>query len=264
MKLAFLTLTLLFGLAACSPLQEPTPSPFLGNSVSDLPYRIRTRSYPAIKKGIPYQATATYRYDSLNRLTRIDSAWSDRSFLYRYDNNRLVERLTVSVTTNDVFFRETFEYDSSGRLLRSLWTGNGAASENKYGYNKDGMIAEIQTNALTYTYKRLSAYYWQNGNIVAITYWNDKGEKQSEWSYQYDNQPNISALLSTSPNPDDAFSMNRNNIVVSTLERDYTGLIDLIVNPVRYTFTYDVNGLPVRRLVNYNERPEEFAYERKQ
>ena len=263
MKPAHILFGLLVSLAtACSFSQEPVP--FQGSSATASLHRIRQSSYPALLKGVTYRATATYHYDSLNRLTRIDSAWSDRSYLYKYANNRLAERLTVSVANGAVFFREMFEYDATGRLVRKLFTGNGTTIEYLYDYQPDGLMAGVQITLLSSTYKRSTSYYWENGNITRLTEWNSKGEKDSEWSYQHDNKPNILALLSVSPNPDDAFSMNRNNTVYTKLERDYSGLIDLAANPNRPTFIYNADGLLVKRLWNYDNRYEEFVYERKQ
>ena len=199
----------------------------------------------------------------MNRLTRIDSAWSDRSYLYKYANNRLAERLTISVANGAVFFRETFDCDAVGRLVRKLFTANGTATECLYAYHPDGLMAGVQTNSWSYTYKRSTSYYWKNGNIVGLAEWNDKGEKQSEWSCQYDNQPNSSALLLVSPSPDDAFSMSRNNVTVTKLDRYYTGLIDIGINPNRPTLIYNADGLLIERLRNYDNKYEEFTYERK-
>ncbi len=250
-------------LAGCLATSEPAP--FLKNSVSELPYRLKGRTYPAIRRGVRYQATATYHYDSLNRLVRQDSSWTDRTILYRYIGNRVVGRLTVSVANGAVFFRDTLIYTSTGQLLSSQQTANGSTSEYLYRYDKQGQLTEIITQALTYDYYyRRATYSWQNGNITNVTFWNRKGEKQSEWSYQYDNQANPLALLPASPNPDDPFALCRNNVVVSNLDRDYTGLIDLIANPVRITFTYNSTGLPTEKRFNYDDRTEVFTYESKQ
>lgn len=250
-----------FSTACTAPQEEPVPAQ--GNSAAASLYRIRQQSYPAFVKGVYYRATATYHYDSLNRLTRIDSVWLDRSYLYKYANNRLAERLTVSVANGAVFFRETFEYDAVGRLIRKLFTDNSFTTEYSYAYRPDGLMAGVQANSLSYADKQSTLYYWENGNIVGRSEWNDKGEKQSDWSYQYDNQPNISALLPVSPSPDDAFSTNRNNVTVTKLDRDCSGLIDIGINPNRPTIIYNADGLLVKRLWNYDNRYEEFGYERK-
>lgn len=115
-------------------------------------------------------------------------------------------------------------------------------------------MAGVQTNSRSYTYKRSTSHYWKNGNIVGLAEWNDKGEKQSEWPCQYDNQPNSSALLLVSPSPDDAFSMSRNNVTVTKLDRYYTGLIDIGINPNRPTLIYNADGLLIERLRNYDNK----------
>jgi len=49
--------------------------------------------------------------------------------------------------------------------------------------------------------------------------------------------------------------------VRSTLVRDYTGLIDLVANPVVILHTYTAEGLPQQKRYNYSGRTETFTYE---
>jgi hypothetical protein len=263
MKVFIVLTSFVFGLLACSSFEEPTP--FQGNSASELPYRIKTRVYPTVRKGITYRATATYHYDSLNRLTRIDSTMSDRSILYRYADNRLSERLTISTTDGRTFFRETFEYDAVGRLAQSLWrTGDGQSQlQKRYAQDPDGRISRIETKSLNYTFNRVATYEWENGNVRRELTSDETGKRLYEYSYQYDEQPNHLALPPISPDPDDPFAQTRNNLITDQLDRDYTGLIDPIVNPARYRLVYNAAGLPVLRSFNYFDQYEEFTYEPK-
>lgn len=256
-------IVLIASLIACQKGDFLPRAPFSAKAVTDLPFRVKSLAYPAYQKGVQYRATATYHYDGQNRLLRIDSLSQDRNVVYTYTNNQLTERLTTSTTDGAVFFRETFVYGPSGQLLSSLWTANGSTTEYRYTYDSAGHLSAKETNALSYKYKHTEQYRWENDNLVAMTDYDEKGQKRSEWSYTYDQQANYQALLPISPNPDDAFAQTRNNRVSTTLNRDYTGLIDLIANPVASQFSYNTNALPSRITTSYSDYYTELVYEDK-
>ena len=251
-------------LVACSGPQTSIPPAFTGKAASELPFRIKSHSYPAYRKGIQYRATALYRYDSQNRLIRIDSTGYGQSIAYQYTDNRLTERQTY--LNGKPIRRTRFLYNAKGKLEKSMEQNDGSPLEITYQYlfDDDGQLIEQATTYPSSTGNgRINRYTWQNGNVVAMVERDEKGYKRSEWSYAYDQQPNYRALLPVDPDPDQLRTYN--NKIITRLERDYTGLIDLCRNPHGTRYNYQSNGLTVRWEVNscslyYNE----IEYEAKQ
>jgi|GEM_PF-5976173 len=250
---------LLLLLSACEPA-ETLVRPFVQDDPSRLPYRIHTRTYPDYLNGRPVQYTAYYRYQPDGRLSRIDSAWRDRNMLYEYDNGRLVRRLTQLTRNDSLVFRETFEYGPEGRLARRFWTDHSTRIQYDYQYDAAGQLTEVRYRALTYAYEGSTRYSWRNGNIVASVGYDAGGQKQSEWSYEYDQHPNVNGLVRF--DPDDPFQFTSNNVILRRLDRDYTGLIDLAVNPLQHKLRYNGDQL-VERIETNMGTWLTYTYERK-
>ncbi|MCY7351376.1 MAG: hypothetical protein LH606_12030 [Cytophagaceae bacterium] len=254
MRLSTWVLLFMLG-AACRPDGPIFPVP---NDLSQVPFRIKTirqqASYASVK--LPNQDfTSVYRYDSLDRVVRIENYWSNRNLEYQYQGDRLATRLTYDF--GKLAFHETFEHDAQGKLTRLNWTGNGALHVKTFRYNADGRIEEVRLEALNSKYVAVNRYVWKDGNVVAINKFDGAGKPQSEWTFDYDSAINPLAL--TLADPDEPTS--RNNATRSTLKRDYTGLIDLAVNPVIIKHVLKANGLPLTKSYNYVKRLETFGYE---
>ena len=242
-------------LVACRRSEPVFPAP---NDLEQVPFRIKT-----IRKQVDYgnpnfrgqDFTTVYRYDSVGRVAFIEDAWWNRDLEYQYRGDKLVARLTYE--RDSLVFRETFEYDAQGKLTRLNWTGNGSRHVQTFRYNAEGRIEEVRFEALTYTYARVTRYVWKNGNAVAQYEFDGTGKPQSEWTTEYDSAPNPYALSPADPD----VPLSRNNPVRSTLTRDYTGLIDLIANPVVMAYTYTPESLPRQKRYNYSRRTETFTYE---
>ncbi len=250
-----LTLSLLSVLTACSVFQDNLLPEFTGQAASELPLRIRSHSYPAYRKGVQYKATANYQYDAQNRLVRIDSTGYGQSITYQYTNNRLNERQTYQGGTP--YGRTQFFYNNRGQLEKTVEQNGASTTETTYQFDESGQLVERTTLYPSLTNNaRISRYTWQNGNMVAMIELDGNGQKRSEWSYTYDQQPNYRALLPVNPDPDQPRTYN--NQVSTRLERDYSGLIDLCANPSVIRYSYLPNGLAVRWEINscslyYNE-----------
>lgn len=240
---------------ACRPSGPIFPAP---NELAQVPFRLKT-----IRKQVDYgnpnfrgqDFTTAYRYDSLGRVTFIEDAWWNRDLEYRYQGDRLAARLTY--VRDSLVFRETFEYDAQGKLLRLDWSGNGSKAVRTFRYNAEGRIEEIRYEALTYTYVQVSRYVWEGGNVVAQNEFDGAGKPQSEWTFEYAPAINPHALTPTDPD----VPTSRNNLVRTTLKRDYTGLIDLVANPIVVAYDYNAEGLPKVGRYNYSGRTETFTYE---
>ena len=262
MRTQLLTFSICYLLASCSGSQNSVPPAFVGQAASELPVRIKSHSYPAYQKGVQYKATAHYLYDAQNRLIRIDSTGYGQSIGYQYTNNRLSERQTYLNGTPGL--RTQFFYNTSGQLEKTVEQTGASTTETTYRFDGYGQLVERKTVYQSSTNDaRISRYTWQNGNMVAMVELDGKGQKRSEWSFAYDQQPNYRALLPVNPDPD--LPRTYNNLVSTRLERDYTGLIDLCANPSSISYTYRPDGLTARWEVNgcslyYNE----IEYEAKQ
>lgn len=228
--------------------------------VSTLPLRLKARTDVRPTNYTNKEVTALYSYDSLNRVVRIDRDWIDRNVIYQYQNGRLVTRLTQSTQDGRIFFRDTLAYSPNGQMIRKTAVQNGSSSVYEYRYNNAGQIVEVEQRATGYRYYNLTRYVWQNGNIVFRTEYDLNETKKSDWSYQYDRNANPFRL---SPyNPDDPFQFTANNRTVERLDRDYTGLIDLIANPILFAYTYNSDRLPTDVTINYG-LIQRFEYEPK-
>lgn len=253
-----LTWILLLALGvACRPDGPVFPIP---NDLSQVPLRIKTIRQQA-SYGNPktpnQNFTSVYRYDSLGRVVFIENHWSNRNLEYQYQGDKLAARLTYAF--GKLIFHETFEYDAQGKLTRLNWTGNGSLRVETFRYNADGQIGEVHSEFPNFNFptKRVERYVWKNGNVVAINKFYGTGKPQSEWTYDYDSTINPYAL--TPADPDEPTS--RNNLIRSTLKRDYIGNIDLAANPVIIRHVLKANGLPLRKSYNYDKRLETFGYE---
>lgn len=262
MRARLLTLSLCCLLAACSGLLNSVPPVFSGKAASDLPFRIKSHSYPTYRQGVRYRATARYQYDAQNRLIRVDSTGNGQSIAYRYDGNHLSERLTYQNGIQTV--RTQFMYNARGELEKTVEQNGNFATTSTYQFDTDGQLIEKVVNlSLSGDYTRVSRFTWLNGNMVAMVILDGKGRKQSEWSYTYDQQPNYKALLPVSTEPDQPRTYN--NQTSTHLDQDYVGLIDLCVNPFTTQYTYLPNGLVVRWETNgCNLYYNEIEYEPKQ
>lgn len=256
MRVYLYALLLLSCLATCKPGSDLgiVPPAFLGKAASELPFRLKAYSYPAYRKGVIYKATATHQYDAQNRLLRIDSIDTHYTITYRYADNRLTERLYRKDTA--LVYNESFTYNQAGQLAKKVQCYAASATEYTYLYNTDGQLIEQTSNALTYSSFNRIVYTWKGGNMTYLTNFDANGKRLSEWSFQFDQQPNYKALPVVNPNPD--VPLSRNNQVSSQLEKDYIGLIDLCVNPFAITYRYLPTGLPIKWTTNgcstdYNE-----------
>ncbi len=249
----------LLGTTACRNTDSDPVFP-VPNDLTQVPFRIKT-----VRQQTDYgdpkfrnqDNTAVYHYDSLGRVLRIERQWDDRDLEYQYQGSQLSTRLTRLRRDSSIVFRETFEYDSQGKLNRLNWSGNGSQYVRTFRYDTQGQIVEIRHEALNYVYVGLSNYRWENGNVVAMNEFDGAGKPQSEWTYGYDSAINPQALSPADPDG----LVNRNNLIRTTLVRDYAGIIDLVANPLTVKHDYTPSGLPLRKYYNYSGRTETFAYE---
>jgi len=242
-------------LSACRSNDPITPAP---NNLTQVPFRIKT-----IRQQTAYDDptvrdqdfTTAYRYDSLGRVIFIENHWLNRNLENQYQGNKLAVRLTYSFGT--LTLRETFEYDAQGNLTLLIQADDRPRYAYTFRYTPEGRMREVRVESLTFSYVRVSQYVWKGGNVVARNEFDGAGKPLSEWTTEYDSALNPYALSPADPD----VPTSRNNPLRSTLTRDYTGLIDLIANPVEIAHDYSPEGLPLRKRYNYSGRTETFAYE---
>lgn len=242
-------------LGACRRSEPIFPAP---NALSQVPFRIKSiRQQTFYNDPMVHDQdfTTAYRYDSLGRVIFIENHWRNQDREYQYQGDKLTVRLTYNSGT--LTLRETFEYDAQGKLMRLTQSDSKPHYVHTFRYNAEGRIEEARVEALNFSYVRVSRYVWEAGNVVAMNEFDGTGKPRSEWRFEHDSAPNPHALSPADPD----VPTSRNNPVRSTLTRDYTGLIDLVANPVVVQHTYTPEGLPRQKRYNYSGRTETFEYE---
>lgn len=243
------------GCRRSEPIGPIFPAP---HELAGVPFRIKTiRQQEFYNNPLAYDQdfTTAYRYDSLGRVVFIENVWRNENREYQYQGDKLAKRLTYHRGT--LTLRETFEYDAQGKLTRLVQSDSKPHYVHTFRYNTEGRIDEVRIEALNFSYVRVSRYVWKAGNVVERNEFDGAGKPQSEWAFEYDSALNPHALSPADPD----VPTSRNNVVRSTLTRDYTGLIDPIANPVLVQLTNTPEGLPRQKRYNYSGRTETFEYE---
>lgn len=111
--------------------------------------------------GAVSESEAVFRYDDAGRLSRIDVANEDGSYVVGYAWEET--KLTVTADYGDgESFRGTFSLDGSGRITELTVTGGEEAVRWKYTY-ENGAVVEYRSNLVTC----VGGIVWDAGNIVS-------------------------------------------------------------------------------------------------
>jgi hypothetical protein len=203
------------------------------------------------------ESVETFVYNAKNQLDSIlGDAKSPKFYAFKYnDKNQLVERqLLVNYTKKLEKARvDSFEYDAKNRLVKIKdYTTNGSnvlafSGTTIFMYNgqdkveKELLILRQDTFATTYE--------WVNDNISKKTDFDEKGRKLWTFSYQYDNKNN--PFLSNRYTYDEVQS--RNNVIESSAV-DFSGLLDLIANPIKNKYSYNSSNFPTIKTNNASSK----------
>ncbi|MBI4356433.1 MAG: RHS domain-containing protein [Gammaproteobacteria bacterium] len=175
-----------------------------------------------ISQGIEDQEPIHYRYDGLNRLTKIDYPKQTTSVIYHYDKNNNLTRLKKEPTewhyrynevnqpleetlkVNDATFSFSYTYDAEGHL-ESLTYPTGLTLD----YHPDafgrptqmgGMVKDIEYYPngqlkVFYTKNDLTTKFFQNKRLWPEKILTQKnGESLIEQRYRYDEQGNVTHI----------------------------------------------------------------------
>jgi len=178
-------------------------------------FQFNTFSYDTQNRVVENSLFTTYN-NVLNK-ARIDS--------FDYNNkNQVIKKKTYDKNSSKTFalsYSYTFQYDSQNQLEKSIFT-----------YNNDT--------------SRIYNYLWENGNIIKESEYDKKGSLRIEWFYKYDNEKNYYEKL-----PFNGYNIATRNNIIEVLAKDYTGYLDLIVNPAIYQYCYNGEGYPIKIKTNY-------------
>jgi len=256
MKNLLLALLSALSLSACTydayvPPLHPTDKPPLDVRFS----RITTLPYFLYLEEIE-----EYFYDAQGRLARIENQKRKSTFLFEYDDsNRLVKRTIIYAYDGvpDTSLFQLFTYDEDGHLSKKENTKPDGTYILIYQYKTDdfGRITEEgylgANNEFTLNYE----YIWAGDDMVHQKDYDGDGNLTHEWFNEYDDM--LNPFCYVTPWPD--LPQSRNNLLKSTA-KDYTGLLDLLANPLEFSYEYNPDGLPNKESTNWG-RERVFEYE---
>jgi RHS repeat-associated protein len=104
--------------------------------------------------------TATYSYDSQNRITQV--AYDDQTITYTWDTCANGIGRLCSLANGDSTL--AFNYDSHGRITNKAQTTGTVTQNTAYGYNAQGQLIQTTTPG-----GNTIGYVWQNDRVQAIT-----------------------------------------------------------------------------------------------
>lgn len=252
MRLNLLFYTLLFtALFACKhEPQNPAVNPTQGDP--SLPNCHLLRSSYKDNPAMEY----VFEYDSFGRLVKRLELWNGALRVWhvlRYDDNsRLQAREQWTAYTGSpvkMVYYDTLLYNAEGQVAerRVLDPENNFAPKfiYDYSYDADGYPVKSRTYYVpSNTYFFSYEYTWTDGNLTRKTdYAGDFGALRHEWFYEYAPFINPERLCTVFPeNPE----YRSRNVVKTMSAKDYTGLLDLICNPCKHSYTPNPYAVPVR------------------
>ncbi|MCB0521924.1 MAG: hypothetical protein H6577_27285 [Lewinellaceae bacterium] len=216
------------------------------NEKPNINLRIKSIAY----SGWSDNGTKLFSYDNEGRLARTYNEKRKEAFSFLYGDNGKLEkkaRITYYSGIEDTASWEIFSYDENGYLVQEINYGKDTTYSSTHNYKVDGTgrIVEVKTDYPNgfLRYK----YFWKNGNAVKREDYNGNG-LMHEWLYEYDSK--ISPFCLTQEYIEAPEYATQNNVIKTTV-KDYTGLLDLIANPMIYNHDYNQDGLPTKISTNF-------------
>lgn len=195
--------------------------------------------------------TEYYKYNEAGQLQEIEEPlkWQ-RKQLIDYKDGRLHEVKTYETTENQLIFRDSIVYNTSGNIDQIFhFSGNAGAGVPlsricEFEYDSNQKLVQKITYALPSNERlQVEKYYWNGDNIERVEHFHSNGELLYEFFYAYDNRPNYKKDIPT--NLEDPITWTANN-VTSIDWRDYLGNWDWICRPCESNYQYNLDDYPVK------------------